>query len=106
MHSPLTDEEEAIEQMVQSLIDFGLARTTAQRLVGLPHVTPDVVARWLRYCQLRGPDSFRNPNVFLLTRLNRNDYPAPSWSALRLLERQMKQSEQNVAQEEAWETMC
>jgi len=100
MYSPLTDEEEAIEQMVQSLIDFGLARTTARRLAGLPHVTPDVVARWLRYCQLRGPDNFRNPIVFLLTRLNRNDFPPPSWSALQRLERQVKQSEQDAAQQE------
>jgi len=77
----LTPEEEAAE----ALIEFGLARTTARRLVGLPHVTPDVVARWLAHCRLRGPDSFRNPNVFLLTRLNRNDFPAPSWGALRRL---------------------
>ena len=74
----LTPEEEAAE----ALIAFGLARTTARRLVGLPHVTPDVVARWLAYCRLRGPESFRNANVFLLTRLNRNDRPAPSWGAL------------------------
>jgi hypothetical protein len=101
MYPPLTDEEATIEQMVHSLIDFGLARTTAQRLAGLPHVTPDAVARWLRYCQLRGPEGFRNPVVFLLTRLNRNDFPPPSWSALRLLEQQMKQSGQGAAQEEA-----
>ena len=100
MHSPPTDEEAAIEQMVQSLIGFGLARTTARRLAGLPHVTPDVVARWLRYCQLRGPDSFRNPVVFLLTRLNRNDYPAPSWSALQWLEQQLKQEGRDTAQQE------
>jgi hypothetical protein len=100
MHSPPTDEEAAIEQMMQSLIDFGLAKTTARRLAGLPHVTPDVVARWLRYCQLRGPDSFRNPNVFLLTRLNRNDYPAPSWSALQWLEQRLKQEEQDATQQE------
>jgi hypothetical protein len=84
----------------RSLIDFGLAKTTARRLAGLPHVTPDVVARWLRYCQLRGPDSFRNPNVFLLTRLNRNDYPAPSWSALQRLEQRLRQEGQNAAQQE------
>ena len=100
MHSPPTDEEAAIEQMVQSLIDFGLAKTTARRLAGLPHVTPDVVTRWLRYCQLRGPDSFRNPNVFLLTRLNRNDYPAPSWSALQWLEQRLEQEEREAAQQE------
>jgi hypothetical protein len=99
MHSPLTDEE-AIEQMVQSLVDFGLAKTTARRLAGLPHVTPDVVARWLRYCQLRGPDSFRNPNVFILTRLNRDDYPAPSWSALQWLEQRLKRERQAAAQQE------
>ena len=99
MHSPLTDEE-AIERMVHSLIDFGLARTTARRLAGLPHVTPDMVARWLRYCQLRGPDNFRNPNVFLLTRLNRNDYPAPSWSALQWLEQRLKQEGQDAVQQE------
>jgi hypothetical protein len=56
-----------------------------RRLAGLPHVTPGVVARWLAYCRLRGPESFGNANVFLLTRLNRNDRPAPSWSALRRL---------------------
>jgi hypothetical protein len=100
MHSSLTDEEAAIEQMVQSLIDFGLARTTARRLAGLPHVTPDVVARWLRYCQLRGPDSFRNPVVFLLSRLNRNDYLAPSWSALQRLEQQLKQEGRDTTQQE------
>ena len=100
MYSLPTDEEAAIERMVQSLIDFDLAKTTARRLAGLPHVTPDVVARWLRYCQLRGPDSFRNPNVFLLTRLNRNDFPAPSWSALQRLEQQLKQEEQDAAQQE------
>jgi hypothetical protein len=77
----LTPEEEAAE----ALIAFGLARTTAQRLVGLPHVTPDVVARWLAYCRLRGPDSFHNVNVFLITRLNRGDRPALSWDALRRL---------------------
>ena len=75
----------AREEAAESLIEFGIARTTARRLVGLPHVTPDVVARWLTYCHLRGADSFRNPNVFLLTRLNRNDRPAPSWGALRRL---------------------
>jgi hypothetical protein len=84
----------------RSLIDFGLARTTAQRLAGLLHVTPDVVARWLRYCQLRGPDSFRNPNVFLLSRLNRNDYSAPSWSALQWLEQQLKQEGRDTTQQE------
>jgi hypothetical protein len=36
----LTPEEGSAE----ALIAFGLARTTARRLVGLPHVTPDVVA--------------------------------------------------------------
>jgi len=77
-----------------------LAKTTARRLAGLPHVTPDVVARWLRYCQLRGPDSFRNPNVFLITRLNRNEYPAPPWSALQRLEQRLKQEEQDTAQQE------
>ena len=100
MHPQPTDEDAAIERMVQSLIDFGLAKTTARRLAGLPHVTPDVVARWLRYCQLRGPDSFRNPIVFLLTRLNRNDFPPPSWSALQRLEQQLKQEEQDAAQQE------
>jgi len=77
----LTPEEKAAE----ALIAFGLARTTARRRLGLPHVTPDVVARWLAYCRLRGPDRFRSPNVFLITRLNRNDRPAPSWGALRRL---------------------
>jgi hypothetical protein len=100
MHSPPTDEEATIEHMVQSLIDFSLAKTTARRLAGLPNVTPDVVARWLRYCQLRGPDSFRNPVVFLLTRLNRNDYPAPSWSALQWLEQRLKQEGREAARQE------
>jgi hypothetical protein len=77
----LTPEEGAAE----ALIAFGLARTTARRLVGLIHVTPDVVTRWLAYCRLRGPESFRNANVFLLTHLDRNDRPAPSWGALRKL---------------------
>jgi hypothetical protein len=82
------------------LVSFDLAETTARRLAGLPHVTPDVVGRWLHYCQLRGPDSFRNPIVFLLTRLNRNDFPAPSWSALQRLAQQLKQKEQDAAQQE------
>jgi len=84
------DEEATIEWMVQSLVAFGLARTTAQRLVGLPHVTPDMVARWVRYCQLRGPGSPHNTNGFLITRLNRNDFPPPSWGALRRLEQRLK----------------
>ena len=83
-------EEAAIEWMVQALVAFGLAKTTACRLVGLPHVTPDMVARWVRYCQLRGPGSPHNTNAFLITRLNRNDVPPPSWGALRRLERRLK----------------
>ncbi len=83
--SPTEDEEAAIEWMVQSLIAFGLARSTAQRLVGLPHITPDMVARWLTYCRLRGSGSSHSTNAFLITRLYRNDIPAPSWGALRRL---------------------
>ena len=79
------DEEAAIEWMVQSLIAFGLAKSTAQRLVALPQVTQDMVARWLAYCRLRGPGSPHNTNAFLIIRLNRNDVPAPSWGALRRL---------------------
>jgi len=69
----------------QLLIAFGLAKTTAQRLVGLPHVSPDMAARWLAYCHLRGPGSPHNTNAFLIIRLRRNDIPAPSWGALRRL---------------------
>jgi hypothetical protein len=83
--SPAEDEEATIEWMVQSLIAFGLAKSTAQRLVGLSHVTPDMVARWLAYCRLRGSNSPHNTNAFLITRLYRNDLPAPSWGALRRL---------------------
>jgi len=86
------DDEVAGESMVQKLVAFGLARSTAQRLVGLPHVTPDMVTRWLRYCNLRGPDSLHNTNAFLIIRLNRNDFPPPSWGALRRLERRLRRS--------------
>jgi len=81
----LSDDLTPTEATAEALIAFGLARTTARRLVGLPHVTPDAVARWLAYCRLRGPESFHNANVFLITRLNRGDRPAPSWGALRRL---------------------
>lgn len=72
-------------QTVQSLVAFGLAGTTAQRLVGLPHVTPEAVRRWLAYCNIRGPDSPHNSNGFLIIRLRRNDIPPPSRGALRRL---------------------
>jgi hypothetical protein len=83
--SPAEDEEADIEWVVQSLIAFGLAKSTAQRLIGLSHVTPDMVARWLTYCRLRGSNSPHNTNAFLITRLYQNDVPAPSWGALRRL---------------------
>ena len=84
------DEDAAIEWMVETMVAFGVARTTAARLAGLSHVTPDMIARWVRYCRLRGPDSPHNTNVFLITRLNRNDFPPPSWGALRRLEQRLK----------------
>lgn len=74
-----------IDRTVESLVTFGLGKTTAQRLVGLPHVTPDMVTRWLVYCRLRGPSSPHNANAFLIIRLRRNDISAPSWGALRRL---------------------
>ena len=86
----LTTEENNDEavwaDMITALVDFGLSRSTAARLAGLPHVTPGVVARWLAYCRLRGRDSRHGTNAFLITRLTRNDIPAPSWGALRRLE--------------------
>jgi hypothetical protein len=83
-------EDTAVEGIVQALVTFGLARSTAWRLAGLPHVTPDRAARWLRYCQLRGPGSPHNTNAFLITRLQRNDFPPPSWGALQRLEQRLK----------------
>lgn len=50
--------------------------------------------------QRRLANAFRNPNVFLLIRLNRNDYPAPSWSALQRLEQRLKQEGRDAAQQE------
>ena len=78
-------------EMIASLVAFGLPRSTAARLVGLPHVTPDVVDRWLHYCRLRGRSSHHGSNAFLITRLMRNDIPAPSWGALRRLEQRLGQ---------------
>jgi hypothetical protein len=89
--SLVEDEEAASEWMERRLIAFGLARTTAQRLLGLPHVTLEMVARWLHYCELRGPDSPHYANGFLITRLLRNNFPPPSWGALRRLEQRLKE---------------
>jgi hypothetical protein len=80
-----TDEATTWPEMIARLVEFGLPRSTAARLVGLPHVTSDVVDRWLCYCRLRGRNSRHGTNAFLITRLTRDDIPAPSWGALRRL---------------------
>ncbi len=87
----LVDDEEAAAwpEMIAKLVDFGLSHSTAARLVGQPHVTPDRVDRWLHYCRLRGRDSRHGDNAFLITRLIRDDIPAPSWGALRRLEQRL-----------------
>lgn len=67
---------EQMMELVEALIAFGLARSTAQRLVG--HASSlDVVARWLAHCRL-----YKNDNAFLIIRLWRNDIPPPSWEAI------------------------
>jgi hypothetical protein len=88
---PLVDDEEAAAwpEMIAKLVAFGLSRSTAARLVGQPHVTPDMVDRWLHYCRLRGRKSRHGSNTFLITRLIRNDISAPSWGALQRLEQRL-----------------
>lgn len=88
---PLVDEAEAAAwpEMIARLVAFGLSHSTAARLVGQPHVTPEMVDRWLHYCRLRGRDSRHGGNAFLITRLIRNDVAAPSWGALRRLEQRL-----------------
>ena len=84
------DETALWPEMIATLIDFGLSRSTAQRLVGQPHVKQDMVNRWVHYCQLRGRDSHHGSNAFLITRLLRNDIPSPSWGALRRLKARLQ----------------
>lgn len=86
---PLSEEDDPLYQAALTLVRFGLSRQTALRLVGLEHITPDVVNRWVAYCRLRGRDSPHGSNPFLITRLLRNDIPAPSWGALRRLEKKV-----------------
>lgn len=76
-------------EMTQTLVDFGLSRQTAARLVGQPHVTQEMVERWVVYCRLRGRGSKHGSTAFLITRLLRNDIPPPSWGALRRLEKRV-----------------
>lgn len=84
-------------EMAQMLIDFGLSRQTAVRLVGQPHVTQEMVERWVAYCRLRGRNSHHGSNAFLITRLLRNDIPPPSWGALRRLGKSLQAASEEVA---------
>ncbi|MCI0576519.1 MAG: hypothetical protein L0332_00115 [Chloroflexi bacterium] len=93
-------EEPYWPEMVAALVEFGLARSTAMRLVGLPHVTKEMVDRWLAYCKLRGPASRHGGNAFLITRLSHNDIPAPSWGALRRLAQRLEQANRLPHEEE------
>jgi len=85
------DDEEAAAwpEMIAKLVGFGLSHQTAARLVGQPGISPDIVDRWLHYCRLRGRDSRHGGNSFLITRLIRDDLPAPSWGALQRLEQRL-----------------
>ena len=84
--------------MVETLVDFGLSRQTAARLVGMTHVTQDMVNRWVAYCRLRGRHSAHGTNAFLIIRLGRNDMPPPSWGAIHRL--QTKYGNDNIRLEE------
>ena len=77
-------------EMVEALVAFGLSRDTASRLVGMTHVTKEMVDRWVAYCTLRGRRSYHGSNAFLITRLMRNDVAPPSWGAIRRLQRKWR----------------
>lgn len=81
--------EAAWPQMTAALVEFGPSRSTSMRLVGLPHVTKEMVDRWVAYCRWRGRASKHGSNAFLITRLLRNNIPAPSRGALRRLEKKL-----------------
>lgn len=77
-------------EMVETLVSFGLSHDTASRLVGMTHVTKEMVDRWVAYCTLRGRRSRHGRNAFLITRLIRNDVAPPSWGAIKRLEKKLR----------------